>query len=329
MTQSIHTISEAVQKIKGGKNLLLAGDEKALRQLPRGSWIGGTIPYFVGEEGGLFSQDRVWITEWPASVASAEVKVYTSKTVSQVYADIPDRGFAFVMIPGMSPTHLGFALEAPGYDQFAMRPLLGWITGVNLAELGKVSPKVFVGMTGEVVEDGCVAMHVKLQPGKLADLGIVNLFRQGVGDSIRFATTGFSAKDAVINGKRENLADYLERIHANTQLPLVADYLGAMVNVSFQNVDKEKKEVAFYAPVFAGVEYKLAAPVGNYIQDFAGHIPQGLDGVAFSCNCILNYLYSELEGKKTGAFVGPVTFGEVAYQLLNQTLVYLKIEDAV
>ena len=53
------------------------------------------------------------------------------------------------------------------------------------------------------------------------------------------------------------------------------------------------------------------------------------DGVVFSCNCILNYLYSELEGKKTGSFVGPITFGEVAYQLLNQTLVYLKIEDAV
>ncbi len=329
MTQNIFTLSEAVQKIQNGKNLLISGDEKALRQLPRGSWIGGTIPYFVGEEGGLFSQDRVLITEWPASVASAEVKVYTAKTVSKVYADIPDRGFAFVMIPGMSQTHLGFAVEAPAYDQFAMRPLLGWITGVNLAELGKVSPKVFVGATGEVVEDGCVAMHVKLQPGKLADLGIVNLFRQGAGDSIRFATTGFSAKEAIINGKRENLADYLDRVHADTQLPLVADYLGAMINVSFQNVDKEKKEVAFYAPVFAGVEYKLAAPVGNYVQDFAQHIPHGLDGVAFSCNCILNYLYCELEGKKTGDFVGPITFGEVAYQLLNQTLVYLKIEDAV
>ena len=329
MTQNIFALSEAVQKIQNGKNLLISGDEKALRQLPRGSWIGGTIPYFVGEDGGLFSQDRVLITEWPASVASAEVKVYTSQTVSKVYADIPDRGFAFVMIPGMSQTHLGFAVEAPAYEQFAMRPLLGWITGVNLAELGKVSPKVFVGATGEVVEDGCVAMHVKLQPGKLADLGIVNLFSQGAGDSIRFATTGFSAKDAVINGKRENLADYLARVHADTQLPLVADYLGAMINVSFQNVDKEKKEVAFYAPVFAGVEYKLAAPVGNYVQDFAQHIPQGLDGVAFSCNCILNYLYCGLEGKKTGDFVGPITFGEVAYQLLNQTLVYLKIEDAV
>lgn len=34
-----------------------------------------------------------------------------------------------------------------------------------------------------------------------------------------------------------------------------------------------------------------------------------------------------LEGKKTGDVTGPVTFGEIAYQLLNQTLVYLNIID--
>jgi hypothetical protein len=46
----------------------------------------------------------------------------------------------------------------------------------------------------------------------------------------------------------------------------------------------------------------------------------------FSCNCILNFLYGELEGKSIGTFTGPVTFGEIAYQLVNQTLVYVKAE---
>ena len=329
MTKKMMTIEEAARLIATGKNLLLAGDEKALSQLPKGSWMGGTIPYFVGEEGGAFAQDRVLATEWPEAVEGAEIKTYTEETVSRIYADIPDNGFGFALIPGMSRTHLAFAVGAPGYERFAMRPLLGWITGVDLAALGKTTPKVFVGSTGERVEDGCVAMHVRLRPGKVADLGIVNLFRQGSGDTICFEATGFGAKEALVNGKKENFADYLLRTKADTKLPLVADYMGAMVNVSFQSVDAAKKEVAFYAPVFAGVEYKLAAPVGDYVGEFAGHIPQGLGGVAFSCNCILNYLYSELEGKKTGDFVGPITFGEIAYQLLNQTLVYLKIEDAV
>ena len=51
--------------------------------------------------------------------------------------------------------------------------------------------------------------------------------------------------------------------------------------------------------------------------------------IVLSCNCILNHLCSELEGKKTGEITGPVTFGEVAYQLFNQTMVYLTVSDLV
>jgi hypothetical protein len=64
------------------------------------------------------------------------------------------------------------------------------------------------------------------------------------------------------------------------------------------------------------------------MNTFNSMIPTGNnDAIAFSCNCILNYLYAELEGKQTGNFTGPITFGEVAYQLLNQTMVYLDIQD--
>jgi hypothetical protein len=38
-------------------------------------------------------------------------------------------------------------------------------------------------------------------------------------------------------------------------------------------------------------------------------------------------VYPKLEGKKTGDFKGPFTFGEIAYILVNQTLVNLVIED--
>jgi hypothetical protein len=34
-----------------------------------------------------------------------------------------------------------------------------------------------------------------------------------------------------------------------------------------------------------------------------------------------------LEGKTTAGMTGPMTFGEIAYQLLNQTLVYLEVRD--
>jgi len=45
----------------------------------------------------------------------------------------------------------------------------------------------------------------------------------------------------------------------------------------------------------------------------------------FSCNCILNYLYADLAGDKALSITGPATFGEIAYVLLNQTLVYLEL----
>jgi len=44
----------------------------------------------------------------------------------------------------------------------------------------------------------------------------------------------------------------------------------------------------------------------------------------FTCNCILNYIYGELEGRQLPGPRGPMTFGEVAYQVLNQTMAYLQ-----
>jgi len=51
------------------------------------------------------------------------------------------------------------------------------------------------------------------------------------------------------------------------------------------------------------------------------------DDLEFSSNCILNYLYGELEGKKIKNVTGPITFGEIGYMLLNQTLTFLYIEN--
>ena len=159
-------------------------------------------------------------------------------------------------------------------------------------------------------------MHVKLPADKFAEIDIINLFEQGEGDVIEFPESGFQVGDALINGQKQNFADYVLKNQLDTRLPLVADYNGAMVNISLQSIDEEQKLVNFYAPVFSGVNYKQAAPVNDYIKAFTKLLPEeGLNEKLFSCNCILNYLYSELEGKKTGNLTGPITFGEIAYQL--------------
>jgi hypothetical protein len=320
--------NDVIAMITAGKKLILAGDEKTLRGLPPGSWIAGTIPYFMTEQGGVFTQDQVNVTELPDYVLNAEVKIYDETTIHNIYNDAPQHGFSVVIIPASCGTHFSFALNAPSFPGFATRPLIGWIAGTALNEQIN-TPKVFDGTRGKALSNGAVVLHVELPASKLVEIDIVNIFEQGDGDTIVFLEDGFSASEALINGQKKNFADYLVENNIDTKLPLVADLHGAMINTSFKSLGFANHRVNFYAPVFAGYRYKVAKPVGDYVADFLTQVPEGIgDKLYFVCNCILNYQYANLEGKKTGNFTGPITFGEIAYQLLNQTMAYLTIEDA-
>lgn len=329
MQQDIMTIAEASELITKGKTLLLAGEEGLLKQLPKGKWIGGTIPYFISpNQGGLVSQEKIFVTDISGMAASVELKTYHESDLPNIYTEAGDSGFSFIIIPAMTGVHSSFALNAPNYADFGSQPLIGWIAGVHLDNLGKETPKVFDGLTGECSDNAAMVMHVTLPRNKAVDVGIVNIFEQGEGDTLTFGADGFACTEVMVNGVKENFAAYIERNKLDTKLPLVADYYGALVNISFQSVAAE--EVKFYAPVFSGVRYKHAKAISDYATAFDSQLKKiGLseDNVVFSCNCILNYLYSGLEGKNTSPFVGPITFGEIAYQLLNQTLVYLEMHD--
>lgn len=329
MKTELYDIDAAKRMIASGRHLLIAGDEAVLSALPQGSWIGGTIPYFMTLQGGVCKKEQVFVTPLPEYTLGVQVKVYDEKGIDQVYNDAPAHGFSIIIIPATSPAHLTFALNAPNFPNFATRPLIGWISGVHLDDLGQAAPKVFDGTRGDALTNGAVVLHAALPQEKLVEIGIVNIFEQGDGDTITFTENGFSAQEALVNGRKVSFAKYLTDAGVDTKLPLVADYFGAMINTSFQGVDPANNQVDFYAPVFAGVEYKIAKPVGDFVKDFGARIPHGVgDNLVFSCNCILNYLYANLEGKKTADFTGPITFGEIAYQLLNQTLAYFTVEEA-
>jgi len=332
MRQDIKSTEETAKLIEAGNILLLAGDEGALRKLPKGKWIGGTIPYFISNaQGGQVSREKVFVTDITGVVKSIEIIQRDANSLAKVYSEGPENGFSFVVIPALSKAHLAFALNAPNYKDFGVRPLIGWISGVHLDDLGKVTPKVFNGLTGEALEQEALVLQASLLEGKVAEVGIVNLFEQGGGDILTFPADGFSSKEVMVNGEKKNFAAYIVKNRLDTKLPLVADYYGALVNISFQGIDEAEGDVKFYAPVFTGIRYKHAKPVADYAAAFKACLDNQCnlseDRIVFSCNCILNYLYSELEGKKTTPFVGPITFGEIAYQLLNQTLVYLEVHD--
>ena len=325
--QGLYSVADASGLIDRGRVLLVAGDEALLRQLPRGTWIGGTSTNFMAPAGGLNARDKVFVSDITDQVERAEVRSYTVDELSHIADDYPKNGFTVLNVPAFSAVHSTFAKEVQTYAGIFDSPLYGWISGVDVSEIGKRSPKTFAG-DGTPHDDRASALPVTLPPGKAAKIDIINLFAQGAGAEIEFAADGFeSTGDCQIGGNPGNLASFVAANKIDVKLPLVANYQGAMVNVSLREVDAAVGKTTFYAPVFKGVKYKFAAPVADYIDEFTRRLTKiETHSIALSCNCVLNYLYAELEGKKTGSIVGPITFGEIAYVLLNQTLVYLSIE---
>ena len=321
------TVKEVTSKIEKGQTLFLAGDEELLKQLPKGDWIAGTIPYFMDTKGGISTTEKIFATSPPEYIDHALIKWYNESELQNIPRDAPENGFSVIIIPATSSAHVSYAHNAPSYPDIFLKPIIGWISGVALDDLGKVSPKVFNGKDGEISDSRAIVMHITLPADKMAEIGIVNIFSQGGGDVITFDEGGFQVTDCKINGENRNFAEYMTEKQIDSKYPLVANYCGAMVNVSFQEIDETNKTVSLYAPVFKDVEYKVAAPIQDYVKDFNSSVPADMVQPAFSCNCILNYLHSELEGKRTGKLIGPITFGEVAYQLLNQTLVYVNIKE--
>ena len=324
--------AELIDKINRGEHLVIAADESMLSDLPSGNWIAGTIPYFMSAQGGTVDRNRIFVhtIEGIAPNRAPRITLYDVNSISRIAQEAPEHGFTIVILPAMSEVHLSYAQKAPEYPNMYFSPIVGWISGVHLDDLGSRSAKVGFGPAGGMLFDQkAVAMHIPMPDYQLATINIVNLFSQGDGPEIKFPKTGFNAADCTINGVAANLADYIKQENIDTRLPLVANYSGVMINVSIQQLDALHHQVNLYAPVFADVAYRFAKPVNNYIESFNQALTASAsENIAFSCNCILNFLYSELEGKKTRDITGPITFGEVAYQLLNQTMVYLNLTSS-
>lgn len=319
-------LPEAVAAIQSGRCLSIAADESLLRQLPKGHWFGGSIPYFMGQAGGETSREKLFVSELPVFEEMPALAWYDEARLCNVATDAPEHGLSVLIIPAFSAVHSLYARQAPTYEDMYMKPLVGWIAGVHLDDLERAKPLVVNGQTLEFSTDRALAMHIPLPDSIYPRIEILNLFKPGTGDTIRFPSTGFSVSECWVNERLVNFAQYLSDNAVDTRQPLVADYSGAMINVSFKTVDPASGQVDFYAPVFDDAVYRLAAPVSDFRQAFAQAVPADAHTATWSCNCILNFLYSELEGQRTGEVTGPMTFGEIAFQLLNQTMVYVTLD---
>ncbi len=316
------TLEETVDMINEGRILHIAADDSLLKKLPKGNWIGGTTPYFITEEGGAFTKDRLFVNEIDFA-EEIRIEVYGKYNVFQIVEECFDNGLTMLIMPFGSEVATKYSREAPEVEELLMHPTVGWISGMDLE--GKDEPKVYDGESGESYTDKAVAMYIKLPAGKSAMINMINIFTDDKADPvIRFYDNELSATKCIVDGQEVNFAEYIEKEGIDTRMPLVADYNGSYINTSIKGV--ENGSVGFYAPVFRNIEYRFAKQVEDYVGEFRKRIEAaGARNPVFCCNCVLNYLYGNLNGQKIPPYTGPVTFGEVAYQLINQTLVYCEI----
>ena len=318
------TLEETTSLIQADKLLHICGSEALLRRLPKGKWIGGTTEYFMSDSGGIMSDLVLDVTE--LYYGEYKLAVYNTTTLSKITSDAFDNGFTIVIIPFESNVHKYYAQLVSDYKDLFTKNIIGWISGVNL---GKTDVKAYAvnGYTGEFCEDKAMAIHVKLEPGQTAMINIINIFSPDANSpiiTVNNNSSGFNIRECVIDAQQTNLAEYIYKHDIDIRLPLIGDYAGAGINVSIKEV--RDSEVLLYAPVFEGIEYRFAEMLPDYVQAFNQELSNITDKSSiFSCNSILNFLYGELEGMKLDGLFGPVTFGEIAWRLLNQTLVYLQV----
>lgn len=321
------SLDAATKMINSGTPLCIAGPETALDQLPHGNWIGGTSPYFMLADGGVVTEgDFVFVTDL-SGLGAVSIVSYGADELPGICAKAPDNSFVVTIIPSGSEVLKHFAADSADYTDAFLKPAVGWIAGVHLSEIGKVSAKVFDGRTGSKYDDRVVAAYVALPADRMVMVEIANIFEPGTGELITFDDTTFDVDSCKINGVATNFAAYVKAKGLDHgKQPLVGDYAGAHINVSLQTVDAVAGKVSLYAPVFAGIDYRFAKPVEDYAASLRARLAsQNKQGAVFGCNCILNFLFGELEGKAIGGVAGPITFGEIAYQVLNQTAVLVRV----
>jgi len=316
----LKTLNETSDMINSGKWLHVSGNEDLLKKLPSGNWIGGSTEYFMSQDGGIVTDEKLFVAEIPYD--NCKIASYDEKNIENITDDAFENGFTIAILPFDSEVHRVYAAKAAGFNGMFAKNIVGWIAGFNLSKEGQ-TPVAVNGKTTESSNSKAVALHIQTPGSQVVSIGIVNIFSPNEESPIiEFSEEGFIIDKCLVDGREVVLADYLSQNGIDTKLPLIGSYFGAGINVSFKQIVNGK--VHTYAPVFKNIKYQFANKIGDYAKEFEEQLKSFKNAKAvFSCNCILNFLYGELEGKQVQHFYGPITFGEIAYQLVNQTLVYV------
>jgi hypothetical protein len=321
------TPAEIAGLILAGRILVLAGAEADLSRLPRGRWIGGTAASFITAAGGQEADGRIFYSDLTGIARNVRLHHFNLSEMRRIGRLHPLNGFTIAIIPGFSELLTGVCAEILNYDGLYNAPLFGWISAVDPSQLGRMRPKSFFAGAPAGSTEHAAVMSVSLPHDLFVQLQIANLFGPGTGPEIRFAKPGYLAEgDCLIGGKPDNLARYIEAENIDRRLPLVSDHEGALINISIISSDAQTGRATFLAPVNPALTYRFAADILDYRCEFSSAMNELHKGsAALSCVCVQNYEHAGLRQSTGLPFQGPVTFGQIAYGVVNQTLACLTI----
>lgn len=329
MERRLYSKEEVINFITQGKTMVLSADESVLSQLPIGKWIGGTTPYFMDKTEGVCSNDLIFVDDFSDVAIDSTIEVFSNENIKNIAQNSFENGFTVLILPDESSVFNEFALNSLTFDNIFNNPVVGFVSGYDFNNMGKVKAKVVNGSNKEMYEDKAVAIHISLPTNKIARTEILNLDTiQTNSDVIVFPKTSFVQSDCTINGKEANIAEYLTAIKYKEKAPrpLIANTNGALINRDIKDIDTNKKQVTFFSPAYEGDSYYLTKIIDNYQDLFNERLKELQKDAIYTSICVSYYLLGSLEGKKINT-VGAFAFGEIAYQLLNKTLVLLEIDN--
>lgn len=324
-------IRTTTELILGGRVLVLSGEEDVLKKLPKGNWIGGTIPYFyLKNDCGRMDKTKVFVTDLTESINDFKILTLNEESLSTMSSTGFENGFNFLILPALRNIHYTFALNADKYADLDKIPLIGLVAGTDLKEFrnGRLS-MIFNGETQEALAEDAVVLHCSLLPSRLARIEAVNLFSPSNKFYVEVFEDTFKVSDCLVNGELFNLYQFIKDNEIDISHPLIFNHGEDSINVSIQYLIKETREVVFYSSLFKAHRYYFANKVDNYRQAFEEKMAEMLQketSIIYNCNSILNYFNGALNKNDIG-FSGPATFGEIANKLSNQTFVYLAIDE--
>jgi hypothetical protein len=329
MNRKLYTVNEVKDFISKGYKMVLTADEQILKQLPKGNWIGGTTPYFMDMDKGVFTKEQVFVDDFTSIAKDFKIEEFSAHNIKNIALNSFENGFSVLVLPSENDVFYEFANNSLSYENIFQNPIVGFVAGADFDDLDNVTTKAINGQTGEMADDKAFVIHISLPKNKIARTEILNLDTiQPDSDKIEFPKTSFVQSDCLINGKKRNIAEYLTDIKYKEKAPrpLIANINGALINRDIKEINTETKEVTFFSTVFEGDSYYLTTIIDDYQSLFNERLKEFKNNPIYTSICVSYYLLGGLENKKINV-KGAFAFGEIAFQLLNKTLVLLEIDE--